>query len=409
MMKKYYNAHFLFIALFSLLAFYACDNDDSGDSTPPGNLIIKEVIPTNGGAKITYTLPSDEDVLFVKAKYTNSLGNEVFKVSSYYNDTIELDGFNDTLPHNVELYVVDRNDNHSIATEVQVKPLVSYIYLVQQSIQITPDLGGVKIEWENVSAKTVHVYVLLKNEAYEDSTIKSSFLPNYQTYIRGLDSVNYNFFIKVEDFQGNQTRQEFIATVKPKFEQEIDKTSWTLVSGLSANGNAYEGTTVAFWDNVIDYKENADDNSYFIMLRDNNGGALNYPMDIVIDMNKKVVVNRFAVWQRAFYYDLRTSDGISEVPYYYQSENMRKFDIYTSNNLEEWILAGQFDIGDPKDADGNVPKEKIQEAIDGHMFVLNNTTEPFRYLKFSITSNYGSEIQLSGSEITLFGLDNVEK
>ena len=72
-------------------------------------------------------------------------------------------------------------------------------------------------------------------------------------------------------------------------------------------------------------------------------------------------------------------------------------------------LLGQFDIGDPKDDDGNVPPDKIQEAIDGHEFELESTTEPFRYLKFSITSNFGSETYVHGSEITLFGLDNAGK
>jgi hypothetical protein len=38
---------------------------------------------------------------------------------------------------------------------------------------------------------------------------------------------------------------------------------------------------------------------------------------------------------------------------------------------------------------------------------LQNTSEAFRYLKFQITSNYGSTQITVGSEITLFGLDNL--
>ncbi len=410
-MNNYIKCSSFVVAIIAILALglFSCnDNEKDFDTTPPGKLTIKDVIPTNGGAKITYTLPDDNDVLFVKARYTNSLGNEVFKVSSIYNDTIELDGFRDTTSHLVELFVVDKNNNHSEATETSFEPLISYIYLVQQSIVITPDLGGVKIEWDNVSSKTVHVYIQLQNETYEDSIIFSSYLSHYTVFLRGLDSVNYNFYAKVEDFPGNKTSQEFISTVKPKFEQKIKKDTWTLISNLSVDGNAYEGTTENFWDDVIDTPESPDDNSYFMMSRDNNGGALNYPMDLVIDFNKSVVVNRFVVWQRAFDFENRTADNISKDYYYYKSENMRMFDIFFSNDFVAWTKAGSFDIGDPKDLDGNVPAEAIQEGIEGHMFMLESTTEPVRYMKFSVTSNYGSEIYINSSEISLYGLDDVQ-
>jgi len=68
---------------------------------------------------------------------------------------------------------------------------------------------------------------------------------------------------------------------------------------------------------------------------------------------------------------------------------------------------GEFDIGDPRDSAGNIPASAFQEAIDGHDFTLANTSEQFRYLKISITSNYGSTIITVGSEITLYGLDNL--
>jgi len=86
---------------------------------------------------------------------------------------------------------------------------------------------------------------------------------------------------------------------------------------------------------------------------------------------------------------------------------MRSFELWTSNDKTVWTLLGSFDIGDPKDEDGNIPAAKIQEAIDGHEFSLENTSEPFRYLKFSLTSSFGSETNVYGSEITLFGLDNL--
>ena len=155
------------------------------------------------------------------------------------------------------------------------------------------------------------------------------------------------------------------------------------------------------WDDVVDTVETDADNSYFIATRDNNGGSLNFPLDIVIDLHKNVKMQRFIVWQRAYWYQ---GGGIT---YHYQEENIKSFNLYASSDAQTWSLMGEFDIGDPKDGNGEISSEKLDEAAAGHDFSFESTTEPFRYLKFSITSNYGSDTYVHGSEITLYGLDNI--
>ena len=87
---------------------------------------------------------------------------------------------------------------------------------------------------------------------------------------------------------------------------------------------------------------------------------------------------------------------------------MTSFYIYSSNNTIDCTLLGQFDICDPSDENGNIPQDFIDAAANGHDFDLEGVSEKFRYLKFSITSNYGSDTYVHGSEITLWGLDNVD-
>ena len=189
----------------------------------------------------------------------------------------------------------------------------------------------------------------------------------------------------------------------PLFEEVIDKSTWSLITNQSINGNAWEGSTVSFWDDVVDTAETDADNSYFIIWRDQNGGTLNWPLDIVINLNKTIKIHRLKVWQRAYWYN-----GPSPVTaYYYQEENMKSFDLFASNNGQEWTLLGQYDIGDPRDADGNIPSAAMDAAANGHDFELEGISEQFNYLKISITSNYGSDTYCHGSEITLYGLDNL--
>ena len=398
-MKKQLNKAVLFL-LFIFAAIISCSDHEDLDTSPPGVLSNVSVTPTNGGGIISYTLPSDDDILYVKAVYTNSQGEEVFRVSSKHNTSVEITGLSQLTPVNVKLFVVDLNENVSETVSIDFTPLKSFIFFVQESIQISPDLGGVKITWENIASKTVFVYVHILEGADEVIRILSSNNAQESIFIRGLAPSEISISTKVEDFDGNITELEEKGRYTHLFEEKIDKSTWTLVSGQSINGNAYEGKTVNFWDDVVDTVETDADNSYFIATRDNNGGSLNFPLDIVIDLNKNVKIQRFIVWQRAYWYQ---GGGVT---YHYQEENIKSFNLYASSDAQTWNLLGEFDIGDPRNGAGEIPATAFQEAIDGHEFSLENTSEAFRYLKFQITSNYGSTQITVGSEITLFGLDN---
>ena len=395
-----------FLLAFALAGFFigSCDSSDiKEDTTAPGKLSVQSVTPTSGGGIIHYNLPADNDILFVRADYINAQGDEVYRVSSKENDSIEISGLIDTSPVTVNLSVFDTSQNQSEVVSVDFSPNRSFIFDVLESLEITSDLGGVRINWTNDEEKTVFIYVSITAiDGEEEIRILSSSNQNGARFVRGLAAEEQNFSIKVEDFDGNSTPDTDFGNYTPLFEEKIDKTSWRLVSNLSVNGDAWEGQTVNFWDDIVDTVSTNSDNSYFIIYRSLNGGVLRWPLDIVIDLNKTVKINRFKVWQRAFWYN-----GPANTAYYYQAENLRSFDIYVSKDKVEWQLLGNFDIGDPSDGSGNIPDEKIDEAAQGHDFNLEEVSPEFRYFKFSITANYGSDTYVHGSEISLFGVDNL--
>ena len=392
----------LFLVPLLIFLVTGCSKSDDGDTTPPGALTVQNVTPTNGGGIIEYTLPDDNDILYVRAEYTNSNGVDVSRASSSYNNTIEISGLNQTTALTITLYVVDEDYNQSTPIYVELIPLESFIYLVQESIEIASDLGGFRINWDNIESKTVYVFVHINDGVEEEIRILSSSNAQESIAVRGLPAVEISISTRVQDFDENTTSLEEKGILTPLFEEVIDKSTWTLLASQSVDGNAWEGASSNFWDDIIDTTGNNSDNSYFMIWRDLNGGSLNWPLDLVIDLNKNVKITRFTVWQRAYWYN-----GPADVPYYFQEENMKSFNIYASNDAQTWQELGQFDIGDPRDSEGNIPTTALESAANGHEFELDNVSEQFRYLKFSVTSNFGSETYVNGSEITLYGLDNL--
>jgi hypothetical protein len=388
------------LLVISLIA--SCESDDKGDTTPPGELSVISTEATYGGAVISYTLPEDNDILYVRADYTNGKGEAVFRTVSKHVNQIEVSGFVLEEDVTVSLTVVDENQNSSKVVALEIRPLRSFIFLVQESIQIEPDLGGVQVSWENATEKTVFIYLHIQDGDDEQIRILSSANKNEKIFVRGLEAKPLLFLTKTEDFDGNISELQEKGTYTPLFEEKINKDTWKLVSNLSIDGNAYEGATVNFWDDVVDTFGTNSDNSYFIINRNDNGGILRWPLDIVIDLNKKAKINRFKVWQRAYWYN--GPDGKS---YYYQEENLKSFDLYVSMNKTDWVLLGNFEIEGPAGGTDEISQALLDEAAAGHNFNLDEISPEFRYLKFSITSNFGSDSFCHGSEITLFGRDNL--
>ena len=402
-----------------LAIFYSCNSNDINDEAPaPMQVSNPTYEKTRGGAIISYSLPEDKNLLFVKAQYTNSQGKDVFKVSSRYNNQIEIDGFNDLNEHVISLYSVGTNGRESKATLITIIADTSYIHSVQNSLSIEATLGGVQVKWSNPTDKVVYVYLNYSDGTNEYQKIIASKENEVNKAIKGLEAIPYHFTAMAEDVDNNRTGFADKGLFTPKPEMKINKALWELVKDKSCNGDEYEGKMVNFWDDVIDTNTNSSDNSYFLIHRNKNGGSLLFlsdketkPLMIVIDMKKSIIMSRLVIWQRAYNY--HEDDGGANQEYaYYSNDNLRSFHVFGANNLSEitpqnvWANPLMIcDIGDPRDEEGNVPTAKIQEAKDGHEFMLPELSTPFRYLVLGLTATYGSETQICSSEITIYGLE----
>ena len=146
-MKKLFK-----ITIFILLL--ACVDDSThvpygSDNTPPGIVSINEVVNTPGGAIIYFTPPNDEDLLYVKASFTdeNEIDREVI-VSSVI-DSLNIVGFAEEGDYPVDVFAVDRGENESEAVQVTISPLEAPIHAILNSMVGTQDFGGINIAYQN--------------------------------------------------------------------------------------------------------------------------------------------------------------------------------------------------------------------------------------------------------------------
>ena len=89
----------LLLLVVALLTFVACEELEHGpsstDSVNPSKVENVTITPINGGFNISYDLPKDKDLLYVKAVYTNNKGIEAEVKTSAFNNKIQILGFND--------------------------------------------------------------------------------------------------------------------------------------------------------------------------------------------------------------------------------------------------------------------------------------------------------------------------
>ena len=124
-MKK----HTLMIAAITLLTgVWSCKKEDvngikESKGGTPGVVSNVTVQNEHGAATISYVLPNDEDLLYVKAVYTLPNGTQREVKSSYYSNQLRVDGFADTLKHTIQLYAMNRSEVYvNLSESVSASP-----------------------------------------------------------------------------------------------------------------------------------------------------------------------------------------------------------------------------------------------------------------------------------------------
>ncbi len=364
---------------------------------PVTDVQVKDV---PGGAVISYNLPDNKDLLYVKAEYTLATGQQRSKKSTYYDNSIKIDGFADTLEHQVTLYAVNRSEKASEPVTVSFQPKVAPVWGVFKNLKVIPSFGGVHIESENPSREDVAILLMEQNDLGEWEVDPNSIYTSTDSIaynIRGFDTTLHHFAITVRDRWLNYT-DTLYASIKPLYETLIPISGYKGMS-LPGDAPAHKTQPSGMWDgDFINWP-----NIYM------TEGSYLKPAVVTFDIGESVKVSRLVIWDYPEYYNGRT--------YYYQG-CMKDFEIWgcVSNpptgsgsgedglNWNNWILLGTYHEVKPSGLPyGEQSDEDYEVANAGFSWDTDINAPKVRYIRIRCLKNWGGSENMAISELRVYG------
>ncbi|GAP72691.1 hypothetical protein SAMD00024442_4_39 [Candidatus Symbiothrix dinenymphae] len=401
-MKSIKNS--IFAVCSCCLLFSACSEDPIGqysiDSTPPQPISNPRVSNFSGGATITYDLPDEVDLLYVRAQFTLPSGQKQdIKVSSFSN-ALTVKGFARSQEYKLQLVTVDRSQNESTPVEVTIHPDDAFIFDLINSLDYEIARGGFKVKWENALQEEARVTFLKKNQAgvYEQIETFYTSEKNAQRTIRGQEAVPTTFAVFARDTYNNYTDTlEF--PLEPLYEQRIDNKNFREMPKLPAFVlySGWSSTTLdVIWDDVtfapVAYQV------YYI--RPTEGISAYFTLDLGV----KVKLSRFKFWGRAdFYFRLHNAYdfylmGTNDVSV---AQNSASTDADWGGPLINCISHR------PSGSDATVIPEEGDDdyayAKAGEEFEFTGDEPAVRYIRFRVRSTWGGTNGLHVAELHFWG------
>lgn len=373
-----------------VLAMYACKQDEIGptqnDGVAPGlvsNITVKNL---NGAAEITYDLPEDPDLLYVKASYTAPNGEvRETKVSKHKNKVL-VEGFGDTRAYVVSLSTVDKGENASAVVNVTVNPKEPPIKLVKETIQVVPDFGGVNVSYENATAANMAIVVLANDSLGQFvpvnthyTNLKKSVFPT-----RNLKAEDTRFGFFVRDRWGNRSDTLYL-NLTPYYEAKLDRTKMRGLALPTDAGLGYGGSIAGLFDGSVG------DGTFY-----HSDDAAKMPQWFTFDMGVTAKLSRLVYFMRQ--------------QYYYALHNPREIEIWGSNepsadgSFKNWVLLTKYTQVKPS----GLPLAQLSQADQaaaeaGESIPIPRDAPKVRYIRFKTLKNWSNGIYVNFNELEAWG------
>jgi hypothetical protein len=363
-----------------------------GNESAPGPVKNVTVENTPGGAILTYELPGNVDLQYVKAVYTlNGIQREA--IASAYVNRVKVEGFGDVNEHEVELYTINRMGISSVPVKQTVHPLTPPVLQVLQTLQAEVDFGGFVISFENSNKADIAIYALKRD------TIDGNFVDHGALYtsmdkgiftVRNLPNKPNDFGMYVVDRWNNSSDTVFFS-LTPWKEDELDKALFRNISVQGDVGwNFYAGSPAKAFDNVVG---------------STNFAHTNYPVEFphryTMDLGVSVKLSRFKFWQRPGD-DVLFQHGAPKVYNVYgRADNPGNG---SSDVLEGWTLLMTCYSFKPSGLPlGQNSSEDEEYNALGEEFSFPRDILPIRYLRFEMLESWSGMLCSVISEVSFWG------
>lgn len=384
-----------FLLIIGILLIISCSEDFKGpmvnDGNPPQPIsnIMVENMP--GAAKISYTLPDDNDLLYVIATYTSPQGEQKELKSSVFKNYILIEGFSESKEYTVQLKAVDRGENYSPEVTVRINPLEAPIHEVLRTLKVQSTWGGAYISMFNKLEKEYVLFTLIRDSVSGDWTEYDRLYTQSierDFYVRGFppEPVDFAFFLR--DKWGNES-DTLIETLTPLYEVEFDKSLWKDANLPDDTNQPRYSPTYQLWTGTVG------DKTYFF--QDNRIPGIALPNWITIDLGKEYIFGRFKI------HHVNHSNT-----WIYGSCTPRIFEIWTANtpttNWSDWNFMGRFESIKPSGLPvGELTAEDRAKNLEGEDYNFPLIEEGYRYMRFVAIETWGFLNYFCALEFTLWG------
>ncbi|MDR0575690.1 MAG: DUF4959 domain-containing protein [Tannerella sp.] len=374
------------------------------DKTSPSSLTNVVITPMNGGAHITYTLPNEDDISYVKCEFTYNGKLRVVR-SSIYKNYMEVDGIGDPEEIELKLYVVDHSENTSRPHVQKFIPLDPPMKAVLNSFHVEPTFGGAIISWENPAKAMMGISIMVAadNGELELKDIIYSSMPAGSKRLRGFDTQKRLFALSVTDKYENVS-DTFKVEIEPYYEIMLDKSKFINPALSGDNTSVNDNRPLEkMWDGVLD-----DPDKYHGWHTDAAAG-FTIPQYFSIDLGIKAQLTHVILFERGEIYP-------------YAQHNLRLFDVWGTDELraprddaayfgssewkKDWILLAECEVVKPS---GMPPGTNTPEDIAAHDagfdFDFRQDVPKMRYIRFEVHDTWAHTPAMHAAELSVYGDD----
>ncbi|WP_162915408.1 DUF5000 domain-containing lipoprotein [Paraflavitalea soli] len=388
----------LSLLTFSIGLFaWSCSKVDSNTPLTPSKgtpAKVANVTVRNDSAKaiLTYTLPNAADIAYIKAVYDLASEKSREVKASVYDNQLILDGFGDTLEHQVKVYAVNKAEVASEPVTVTVKPLENPIWGVFRAMKVVPDFAGIRVITKNPARFNIAIEILQDSlgQWFPFNGIYTS-TDSINTAIRGMDTLSKKLAFFVRDRFLNRTDTLF-QTITPFYETAIAKSDYREYTLPGDAVSAWASNRVAnLWDGNWEHWPGCN------ITKDEG-----MPSVITFEIGRLTQLSRIVIWDYAEY--LNSGRG------YYYGGNPRKFEIWASPNppldgsWSNWTLMAACEEVKPSGLPyGQLTNEDRTAGMAGFNWDLRADVSKMRYIRIKCNQNWSGGFYQSLSEVQVYG------